>query len=484
MPAHDVAFTFNPAMVLAGVQKITTSLGQMTNNIKGAATGMSKAVASGVLKAAAVVGGLVAAFKGIKSVVQQHIPEIGEAFKIAKDTFFKNFLWPLRKEIGPILQRMLDWVRDNRTRFVKWGQAVANVFRAIVTVAKSVITWGRGILQQIGRIFGALFGDSVRSIEDAWNLLTAKVAIAAVFVGHLIHSILGLFGDLATEHGPALVNIFRGVLESALSFISGFLEGVRGIREPLESIFRSIVDFIEGLFEPNQFGDRLQNVFHTIGKTIGALFRNLVTIVDALLAPFFDRIRNAATPLQDIADSLQSMFDRLFDRQGMENMQSFAGILGEIAGTRVMTGLRTVALLIATIANTIVLLRDALRALFQSGRFSEFFGDLGGWFRGENKLGEVFRFSGADPARREALEQSADVLAQDVRSGIQSIFQELGFNRGGTQTPSPAPITIGAPITIYAAPGQNEAEIGAEAARQLTTQTREALDRERRAAGE
>lgn len=121
MPATDVAFTFNPDPVLGAVKRIDDGFSKMAKGFGDSSAKMSNAVTAGILKAGAVVGALVGTFKGLGNVLKR-MPEIGQVFGVAKDIFFKNFLFPIRKELLPLLQQLLDWVRDNRAMFVRWAR--------------------------------------------------------------------------------------------------------------------------------------------------------------------------------------------------------------------------------------------------------------------------------------------------------------------------------------------------------------------------
>lgn len=508
--AADLAFTFDPSSILKGVGQINDRMGQMTQNFTKSAGNLAKGVSRGVMAAAAKIGLLVAAFKGLSSVVKTYVPEIGEAFNIVKDIFFKNFLFPLRKELMPLLQRLLDWTRQNRARFVQWGQAVANVFRAVISVVKQVIEFARNLLVRIADIFKALFGDQVKTIEEAWNLITAKVAIAAIFIGNILEGIVDWFAQIAEEFGPRVMDalggvidllwgiiqdiwpaverggkaLFEGVLDSALSFIEGFLSGIDGIREPIQAIFNNIADFIEGLFEPNRFGDKIQDVFRIIGETLGRVFRDITEIVNRYLDPLLDEVANIATPLKEIATIFQNLWADLFDAEGMENMGRFAELLGTIVGRTVITGLYTLVLLIGALADGILLLVDSIKAL-RAG--PEFVRDIGAFVRGEGKFLDIFRNQQEDTPEGAAARQRWRDFGANFNERLQAIGAALRgeMGEGGTTTIDNSQTVTASPVLqIYTYPGQSGEEIGQSAADVVGGTVRDALDEDRRRRGE
>lgn len=309
MARSDLAFTFNPKQVLDGIGKINDNMGKMVGNVKSQTKALSGAVAKGMLKATAMIGAAVAAFKGMRNVVQKHIPEIGKTFNVVSDIFFKNFLWPIRKQLAPILQKILNWARENRATFVKWGQAVANVFRTIVIVAKNVIEWGREIFNQINRIFTGLFGDQVKSWEEAWNLLTAKIAIGAVFLGEIVKNIITWFADIAEKNGPALLEIIGQIVGTAMKLITMFGPSIK-------ELFEDVIGFVLTLV--NKHWPAFENALISTGMLLEKYIRKW----GPALAAWFDDavgflLEMFNTKIIPIADQFLGIIDDLVFQSGL-----------------------------------------------------------------------------------------------------------------------------------------------------------------------
>ena len=145
---EDVDFTFDTTHFRNGIKSIAKGISDVTRNTMR----MAKSVSKGVINAAAKIGLLKLAFRGIQAAIRE-MPEISKAFGIAKNIILKNFLYPVRKAIFPVLQKFLDWVRDNRAMFVKWGQILVTIFHVVSAAIGRVIEIGKGLLRTFGGFF-------------------------------------------------------------------------------------------------------------------------------------------------------------------------------------------------------------------------------------------------------------------------------------------------------------------------------------------
>lgn len=377
----DVAFTFDPKPVLDGVRRINRGMNEMTARVGQSAQSMSRAVSRGILRAVALVGTAVAAFKGMSAVVKQHIPEIGETFKVVQEIFFKNFLWPLRQELMPILQRILDWARDNRAVFVRWGQAVANVFRAVVRVARQVVEWGRGIFEILGATFQRLFGDQVRSWEEAWNLLTAKIAVAAAFMGHLIQGVIEWFAELAERWGPrafgAALDLVRrllidsGLIAEAWETVKTVIDAVAGIAtnlleglslrsleigQNLRDALANLRGIIQDWMHPTESGNSIYTLARRLGELMSQILDTATAIVSGFTEGFRRGLEGLMDPLNNIVASFQRIWDMIFGDQA--GIKSFFDTLGEQLGRVFVSTLERIAELVLAIEAIVFFIKE------------------------------------------------------------------------------------------------------------------------------
>ena len=136
----DVQFTYD-------TKGFTAAMNQMVTKFDSAVTAMSshsktlgnvteKNITNGFLKAQVLFAGLSKVFSFAVGQINKYIPEIGQTFNLVSGIVMRNFLFPLRRELVPLLQSILNWTMTHRKVFVEWGSLVANVFRAVIQVGK------------------------------------------------------------------------------------------------------------------------------------------------------------------------------------------------------------------------------------------------------------------------------------------------------------------------------------------------------------
>lgn len=376
--AADVAFTFDPAPIVAGVDSINRRMNAMTKSFGASAKDLTKSVTRGILKATAVVGGLIAMFKGVRSAVRENMPEIGQAFEIVKNTFFKQFFWPIRKELMPLLQRLLDWTRDNRARFVKWGQTIVNIFKTVITIAKQMVSWARTMFEQITASFGRLFGDQVNSLQEALDLLSFKASAVAIFLGMIAQQVIDWFSEIVDKWGTPLVDLFSGLvvqsgligaawelLKSAIDgiiavgggFLSGLAERAKDVGKNLVGIFNNIKAIWEAWTTPTAGGNSLVTVAKTLGGLVGDIFATVTSIIKAFTGGFLEGARALMDPLQDIVDAMRAIWNTVFGGEGLEH---FFRNLGRWVGEGLTGAFQLLADVLKAVDKTIEKIKEFL----------------------------------------------------------------------------------------------------------------------------
>lgn len=320
MPA-DVGFDFDPEPFKRGIDECERSVTGFEKHTQGAAAGIEKAM----FWAMAKVQALGAAIKGlgnfIVGVVRQNIPELGQTFGIVKEIFFKNLFWPLRNQLTPVLQSILNWARDNRARFVEWGATLVNVFTAAWGIAKQLFTTLKALWDQT--MAPLLKGFFKGGITDTINLMLAKIAVLGQFVSDLFIELFKPGGSLANSVGNLL------------------------------SMVKDTFEWFGKLLSPNKQGDSILTVFKTIFETVGRLFEFITGIGADFLGGFLSKLAEMATPLQGFADAINKVFGILLSDKNVGAMRSFFRWLGEITGGALMTSLQILSGLLTGIAAAI-----------------------------------------------------------------------------------------------------------------------------------
>lgn len=161
------------------------------------------------------------------------MPEINEAFSVMKDTIINNIAQPLRKLIFPILAKIVNFVRDNRATFVKFGSAIANGFRVIFYAIKTLFDVVSNVMK---KVFGA-FTFSVKSIGnklvDFLNLVALKIAFIITFIGILIEPVL-----------EGIARLLKWVFEEiAMPVIMKFSDAVKFLAAVFDDPIKAIKEF-------------------------------------------------------------------------------------------------------------------------------------------------------------------------------------------------------------------------------------------------
>ena len=168
----EVKFPFDVKGFQKAVDQMSKSISSMETKLNKFGGTMQKSVSKGIMSATAKIGLLV---KGFKSVMK-NMPEIGQAFKIAGDIMSKEFFFPIRQQIMPYLQKMLDWVRDHRTLFAKWGQAVADVLKIVIDVGKTLWNTLKDVVEILTNSLQKGLGTSFKSLDEFISVLQVKIA--------------------------------------------------------------------------------------------------------------------------------------------------------------------------------------------------------------------------------------------------------------------------------------------------------------------
>jgi len=310
----DVGFGFDPEPFKSGLKQVTSGLDRLEKTTANVGAKMSGAV----FKAVAAVKIAGAMVKSFISTVREQVPEIGMAFGIAKEIALKNFLWPLRQALAPFLQKMLDWVRDHRALFVKWGQTVANVFSVAMGFAKNL--WGilKSLFDMLWTVVKKFVGGD---IGNAITLVFGKIAIAGEFIKGIFDKIVHNKDFLEFVNG--LADLVKGALDLVLGVLKAFGKGIaesslkdamtpiNGIVSALNGLFKSLNDLMktgggDGFFTwiGRNFGNSVQQSLLTIAYAIEIVVDALQWLIEAIKAV---TALAAGKPLEDIGESMKAL---------------------------------------------------------------------------------------------------------------------------------------------------------------------------------
>lgn len=275
----DITLTFNPNMFLSSLEKITMGLETITNKFDAFADSGKKTSQKVDVSTKSMVKGFVL-LKGVLGGIQgalRKIPEIGRTFSIVGDIISRNLLWPLRQQLIPELQKMLDWVRDNRMMFVRWGNVVRNVFIVIKNIVSGVMNIIKKFWESFSQSVERVFGKTTQRMTDLANLLVFKIAAVVNFLFITLEPIASFIG-----------RIFGVMLESAKAFIEGLMNGLGDLGPELSELvdmFSRIASLISGTgTKVSTLTSTFKILGNIIGAVVGPAIRSIVQLLDSVIA--------------------------------------------------------------------------------------------------------------------------------------------------------------------------------------------------------
>lgn len=347
MAKSDVDFTFDTTAFKNGLKQVAGGIADVSKNT----VNMAKNVSRGVINAAAKIGLLKLAFRGVQAVIRE-MPEISKAFGIAKDIIMKNFLFPLRKAIFPMLQKFLNWVRDNRAMFVKWGQTLVTIFRVASRAIGRVIEIGKGLLRTFGDFFNKTFGTQIKGMNDLLNIISFKFAVAVEFLSRLLKPIVDMIKPI----------------------IAILLKNIKKIAEPISNIAGNIIEIVDGLLSAEGSGESLVGIFESIMNFVGDAATFAAEMVDSFIEGLKPHITPMAKTIKEIADSFKSIFDSIFgSSEKLEGWKQVFKFIGDVIGTTVLSTFQVLEQIVTAIDNSLKSAND-LGNLLAGKETSEDFG--------------------------------------------------------------------------------------------------------------
>ena len=341
----EAKFPFDVKGFQKAVNQMSNSISSMETKLNKFGSTMQKSVSKGIMFAAAKIGLLV---KGFKSIMK-NMPEIGQSFKIAGDIMSKEFFFPIRQQIMPYLQRMLDWVRDHRTLFTKWGQAVADVLKIVIDVGKTLWNTLKDVVEILTNSLQKGLGTSFKSLDEFMSVLQVKIAFVTLLIGDAIKA-------MAEKTAP----IFEYIIEKG------------------SEILRFFVDLSSSWLNLNGNGDSLitvlDKVYQVSDKIVHVVGNSLAGFFEGLIPP----LKNLMTPLDDIADSFLRLLN-IFGEDENSGLRAVFKWLGNLTGNVLVVAFEELAWAIDTIV-------VGIQTLAQSGKLlADVFS--GNW----SKLGEDWK---------------------------------------------------------------------------------------------
>ena len=323
----EAKFPFDVKGFQKAVNQMSESISTMETKLNKFGSTMQKSVSKGIMFATAKIGLLI---KGFKSMMK-NMPEIGQAFKIAGDVINKEFFFPIRQQIMPYLQKMLDWTRDHRALFAKWGQAVADVLKTVIDVGKTLWNTLKDVVEILTNSLQRGLGTSFKSLDEFISVLQVKIAFVTLLIGDAVKAMVEKIAptfEYIVEKGSEILRFFASLASSWLT-LNGNGDSLITVLDKVYQVFDKIV--------------------HVIGDSLAGFFEGLMT-----------PLKNLMTPLDNIADSFLRLLN-IFGEDSNSGLRAVFKWLGNFAGNALVIAFEELAWAIDTVV-------VGIQTLAQSGK--------------------------------------------------------------------------------------------------------------------
>lgn len=280
MADQDLQLTFDPKQFQNAINSLVKSISGIESSLGNVGKSTDHMAKTGAIRTGmwtAVMSRGLGMIANVASKIMSKIPEIGRSFSIAGDIISRNLLWPLRQELIPILQKMLNWVRDNRAMFVKWGMVLANIFRAVVGIVKSAFTIWEKMFGKLALGLKKVFGNSIKSVTDLINIIIFRIALLVTVLHVLIEPIMTFLVDVFLK----LVGLVKQFVQGFAS-VGSFSGPIMSIVNSFKSLFESFNQILEMLNGSGGLGEAFRILGEIVGGSILYTFKTLATLLDGI----------------------------------------------------------------------------------------------------------------------------------------------------------------------------------------------------------
>jgi hypothetical protein len=231
-------------MFLKGLEQISKQLETLTTHTEKSADKMSKGISMSAMSFIKINAALSMAKMGISKLLS-NIPELGQTFKIAGDIITRNFLWPLRQQLMPYLQKFLNWVRDHRAMFVRWGGVLQSVFNMVVTGIKAAINILKPFYDAAMKFFKGIFGGTADSIDKIVNIMLFKISAVMIYLEAVLKPAMQSIANIALKIAGAMSSFVQGIADGYAA-IGGLGPEIKELIVSLDNLADSVFGAGEG----------------------------------------------------------------------------------------------------------------------------------------------------------------------------------------------------------------------------------------------
>jgi hypothetical protein len=183
--------------------------------------------------------------------------------------------------MAPYLQKLLDWVRDSRAMFVRWGGGLVNIFRVVKQFIIGVIDLAKQFGSGFMRVWEGTLGKTKKTWSDFFDILVFKIMGTIIFFQAFMEPVFYAIGQAIG---------FMAVGVNA--FFKGLSDGMEGIMTPLTELRNMFTELANDIFGDEEVAKEFAKIMEQLGFIVGTV---TVVAIELLVAT----VRTLVVTLQE-----------------------------------------------------------------------------------------------------------------------------------------------------------------------------------------
>jgi phage-related protein len=269
---------------------------------------------SNLVKLAVDTGTFTAALELIKTAIQGII-SIAGTFLESMEQIIAMLLTPNKS--GDNIATILESLRAMIDELVSTIQLAITEFTAgFMEAASEIATPIREIIEHITGIIKAFNSEDGAEVFREFGRM----------VGNALMGVADLLSNVAASAEKLIVNLLKtGTITEAITLLDAAIQGIISIAD---TFVIEAAKIINALILPNQSGDNIATILHTIKNTIDTLTPAIKMAITEFTAGFMEAASEIATPVRTIIEHIKSMVEAFHGEEGQKAMRALGNLIG------------------------------------------------------------------------------------------------------------------------------------------------------------
>lgn len=283
MEKVGIEYVYHIDNAIINIGKVEKGLQGMEDKAKAAGSAGEKGMKATGLGAATVAKGILIATAALAllkkgwAAILDNMPMLGQTMDQIGKIIGANLLYPLAKELMPVIISLFKWVREHRIQFVEIGTILVSVFRLLKTVIagafENLTSFWNGLTKsmKLGKV-------TLQDVIDFINLAILKVALVFFFLQAKTKPLFEFLGSV-------IGGIYKDVIEP---FINGIVEGFNDWLVPAIEELGAAWDELKAAFGPGDLIPEEQRAkarifFKYVGIAVMGILTGVIKLVTYLV---------------------------------------------------------------------------------------------------------------------------------------------------------------------------------------------------------